>query len=120
MSEELEEDDEPPTEIGALKKQISAKKKAVKTLDGELVNLLTADYAALKDGDVMNLVVDYKWREGLSRRFASELDRAFATIAAEVQSLAARYADTLPDLEARVKTLRGKVAAHLKEMGGDA
>ena len=117
LTEELEEDDEPPAEIGVLKKQISAKKKTVKMLDGELVNLLTADYAAFKDGDVMNLVVDHKWREGLSRRFASELDQALSTIAAEVQSLAARYADTLPDLEERVKTLRGKVAAHLKEMG---
>ena len=117
LTEELEEDDEPPAEIGALKKQISAKKKTVKMLDGELVNLLTADYAAFKDGDVMNLVVDHKWREGLFRRFASELDRALSTIATEVQSLAARYAETLPDLEARVKTLRGKVAGHLKEMG---
>ena len=114
---ELEEDDEIPDEVQQLKKRIVQFKKDLKSDDQRLTLLVERAYERLGEDETKELVVFHKWCENLSARFAAEQARVRQQTAAEVQSLAARYADTLPDLEARVKTLRGRVAAHLKEMG---
>ena len=117
---ELEEDDEIPDEVQQLKKRIAQFKKDLKSDDQSLTLLVERAYERLGENETKDLVVFHKWCERLSTRFAAEQAHVRQQTAAEVQSLAARYADTLPDLEARVKTLRGKVAAHLKEMGVEA
>ena len=117
MMSELEEDDEVPDEALKLKKSIALFKKDLKEDDLSFTSQVEDAYEHLGGESIKELVVFHKWCESLSARFAAEQDRVRQQTAAEVQSLAARYADTLPDLEARVKTLRGKVAAHLKEMG---
>ena len=114
---ELEEDDEIPDEVQQLKKRIAQFKKDLKSDDQRLTLLVERAYERLGEDETKELVIFHKWCENLSTRFAAEKAHVRQQTAAEVQSLAARYADTLPDLEARVKTLRGKVAAHLKEMG---
>ena len=58
-----------------------------------------------------------KWTATLESRFAAELIRVKAKIVADVKSLAARYAVTLPDAERTVKDLSAKVAGHLAAMG---
>ena len=120
LCEELDEGDEPPAEVAALKKKAAAAKKRAKAADAALAEKLAADYAGFGEGDVRNLVVDNKWFDALSSRFESEFDRRLAAIAAEVKALAERYAVPLPELEAEAAALRGKVLAHLKEMGVEA
>ncbi|MBR0056946.1 MAG: N-6 DNA methylase, partial [Kiritimatiellae bacterium] len=120
LCEELDVGDEPPADVAALKKKAAAAKKRAKAADAALAEKLAADYAGFGEGDVRNLVVDNKWFDALSSRFESEFDRRLAAIAAEVKALAERYAVPLPELEAEAAALRGKVLAHLKEMGVEA
>lgn len=114
---ELEEDDEIPDEIQQLKKRIAQFKKDLKADDQRLTLQVERAYERLGENETKELVVFRKWCETLSARFAAEQTRVRQQTAAEVKALAARYAETLPDLEAKVKALREKVAAHLKEMG---
>ena len=114
---DLEDDDEPPAEVAALKKRIAAERKKLKGLNDALVKRLVEDYAKLGEGDIKNLVVDHKWVPDLFARFRGELDRTLSGIAAEVKALAERYETPLPALEANVEALRAKVREHLAEMG---
>mgnify|MGYP003318455387 CR=1 FL=1 len=120
--EGVDEDDEIPSEVKEIKGRIAVRKKQLKTLISELTEKVIAEYDAMAkdEGYVIDLVVEEKWCKTLGARMHGEYHRVMQQVSAEVQSLAARYAETLPDLEARVKTLRGKVAAHLKEMGVEA
>ena len=111
------DEDEPPAEIAALKKRISADRRKLKALNEALVEKLTADYARMTEGDIRNFVVEHKWLPDLSARFHAELDRTLSLMASEVKALAARYETPLPALEANVETLRAKVMGHLEEMG---
>ncbi len=117
---DLDDDDEPPAEVAALKKMIAADRKKLKALNDALVKRLMADYAGETEGGVKNLVVEHKWLPDLSARFRGELDRTLSAIASEVKALAERYETPLPALEANVAALRAKVMAHLAEMGVEA
>ena len=66
---------------------------------------------------IRHYVVETKWAEALRARFQGELARAKAQIVTDVKSLADRYAETLPDAEAKVRELENKVAGHLAAMG---
>lgn len=67
--------------------------------------------------DVRTFVVERKWMPTLEERFSAELARVKASIVADVQALAARYATPLPALEEDVARLRTKVMGHLADMG---
>ena len=76
-----------------------------------------AYYAELDENGVKSHVICDKWITALAERFAAELTRVKAAIVSDVQALANRYAETLPDAEAKVLRLEKKVAGHLAAMG---
>ena len=116
-TEGLGEDDETPEEAEKLKKSISLFKKDLREDDRRFAWEIESIYEELTGDDVKTLVVHHKWAEELHRRFDAELDRTLSQIAAEVKALAERYDRPLVSLEADVAALRGKVMAHLVEMG---
>ena len=116
-TEGLCEDDEMPEEVEKLKKSIALFKKDLREDDRRFAWEIESIYEELTGDDVKTLVVHHKWAEELHRRFDAELDRTLSQIAAEVKALAERYDRPLVSLEADVAALRGKVMAHLVEMG---
>ncbi len=116
-TEGLGEDDEMPEEAEKLKKSIALFKKDLREDDRRFAWEIESIYEELTGDDVKTLVVHHKWAEELHRRFDAELDRTLSQIAAEVKALAERYDRPLASLEADVAALRGKVMAHLIEMG---
>lgn len=116
-TEGLGEDDEMPEEVEKLKKSIALFKKDLREDDRRFAWEIESIYEELTGDDVKTLVVHHKWAEELHRRFDAELDRTLSQIAAEVKALAERYDRPLASLEADVAALRGKVMAHLIEMG---
>lgn len=116
-TEGLCEDDEMPEEVEKLKKSIALFKKDLREDDRRFAWEIESIYEELTGDDVKTLVVHHKWAEELHRRFDAELDRTLSQIAAEVKALAERYDRPLASLEADVAALRGKVMAHLIEMG---
>ena len=117
LTEGLGEDDEMPEEVEKLKKSIALFKKDLREDDRRFAWEIESIYEELTGDDVKTLVVHHKWAEELHRRFDAELDRTLSQIAAEVKALAERYDRPLASLEADVAALRGKVMAHLVEMG---
>ena len=71
----------------------------------------------MEEDEIKGYVVDHKWAIALTTRFTDELKRVKAAIVSDVQTLASRYAETLPDAEAKVLRLEKKVASHLAAMG---
>ena len=94
-----------------------ALKKSIKEANEDLVRKLVKTYAEMEEEEVKGYVVDRKWAIALTARFTDELKRVKAAIVSDVQSLARRYAKTLPEMENSVKSLTDKVAKHLAAMG---
>ena len=111
------DEDELAEKRKALDKQAKALRKELKSANGDLVKKLEKEYADMKPGVVAHYVVDSKWAPALIGRFKEELASVKAKIVSDVKSLAARYADTLPDSERKVQDLSVKVAGHLAAMG---
>ena len=100
-----------------LDKKAKARRKQIKAANDDLVQKLVKDYATMNEQSIRHYVVETKWAEALRARFQGELTRAKAQIVTDVKSLADRYAETLPDAEAKVRELEKKVAGHLAAMG---
>ena len=94
-----------------------ALKKSIKEANEDLVRKLVKTYAEMEEEEVKGYVVDRKWAIALTSRFTDELKRVKAAIVSDVQALASRYAETLPDAEVKVLELEKKVASHLAAMG---
>jgi type I restriction enzyme M protein len=94
-----------------------ALKKSIKEANEDLVQKLVKAYAEMEEEEVKGYVVDRKWAIALTAHFTDELMRVKAAIVSDVQALASRYAETLPDAEAKVLELEKKVAGHLAAMG---
>ena len=94
-----------------------ALKKSIKEVNEDLVQKLVKAYAEMEEEEVKGYVVDRKWAIALTSRFTDELKRVKAAIVSDVQALANRCAETLPDAEAKVLELEKKVASHLAAMG---
>ena len=118
-SEEEIDEDGLKSKRKKLEQKAKALKKSIKEANEDLIRKLVKTYAEMEEGHIKNYVVDHKWAPALMTRFTDELKRVKAAIVADVQSLAARYAETLPDAEARVHDLEKKVAGHLMAMGID-
>ena len=101
----------------ALEYSVKQFKKAIKEETEELTGKIVKYYAGLDEKAIKRHVIGDKWTATLESRFAAELARVKAKIVADVKSLAARYAVTLPDAERTVKDLSAKVAGHLAAMG---
>ena len=100
-----------------LDKKAKALRKQIKAANDDLVQKLVKDYATMNEPAIRHYVVETKWANALRARFQGELARAKAQIVTDVKSLADRYAETLPDAEAKVRELEKKVAGHLAAMG---
>ena len=92
-------------------------KKNIKEANEDLIRKLVKAYDEMEEDEVKGYVVDHKWAIALTARFTDELKRVKAAIVSDVQALASRYAETLPDAEAKVLRLEKKVAGHLAAMG---
>ena len=101
----------------ALEYSVKQFKKAIKDETEELTGKIVKYYAGLDEKATKRHVIGDKWTATLESRFAAELARVKAKIVADVKSLAARYAVTLPDAERAVDALSTKVAGHLAAMG---
>lgn len=101
----------------SLSDDLAKAKKELKAVLSALTTEVVSKYKAISVADIKTCVTAFKWFNTLTSLCGHVMSGVQSKFQESVQSLAARYADTLPDLEAQVKTLRGKVAAHLKEMG---
>lgn len=101
----------------ALEYSVKQFKKAIKDETEKLTTKIVNYYAGLDERAIKRHVIGDKWTATLESRFAAELARVKAKIVADVKSLAARYAVTLPDAERAVDELSAKVAGHLAAMG---
>lgn len=100
-----------------LDKKAKALRKQIKAANDDLVQKLVKDYATMNEQSIRHYVVESKWADSLWARFQGELAHVKAQIVTDVKSLADRYAETLPDVEAKVRELEQKVAGHLAAMG---
>ena len=116
-SEEEIDEDALKSERKKLEQKAKALKKSIKEANEDLIRKLVKTYAEMEEGHIKNYVVDHKWAPALMTRFTDELKRVKAAIVADVQSLANRYAVTLPEAEKTVEGLSAKVARHLAAMG---
>lgn len=98
------------------KKQLSTK---ASELTAALTQLVVSKYIELNDDEekVKTTVVDNKWLASLVSSFNEEQTNSVLAIINEVKTLADRYADTLPDIEAQEQTLESEVGECLKQMG---
>ena len=101
----------------ALEYSVKQFKKAIKEETEKLTGKIVKYYAGLDEKAIKRHVIGDKWTATLESRFAAELARVKAKIVADVKSLAARYAVTLPDAERAVDELSAKVVGHLAAMG---
>ena len=100
-----------------LDKKAKALRREIKAANDDLIQKLVKDYATMSEQAIRHYVVESKWADALWTRFQGELVHVKAQIVADVKSLADRYAETLPDAEAKVRKLEKKVAGHLAAMG---
>jgi type I restriction enzyme M protein len=92
-------------------------KKSIKEANEDLIRKLVKSYGEMEEDEIKGYVIDHKWAIALTIRFTDELKRVKAAIVSDVQALANRYAEPLPDAEAKVLRLEKKVAGHLAAMG---
>lgn len=92
-------------------------KKAAKEAQAELDLAALKKYSDLTEADVKGLVLDDKWATTIRRRVVGEANALTLDLVARIQQLGERYADTVGDLDAEIKKLEAKVAAHLALIG---
>ena len=121
LDEENSEEDIDEEALADERKELDKKGKAIKreikAANEDLVQKLVKDYGSMDERAIRHYVVETKWADALWAKFQDELARVKAQIVTEVKALAARYAETLPDAEAKVCALEKKVAKHLAAMG---
>ncbi len=101
----------------ALFKDETDAKKAVKEAQAALDLKTLAQYGKLTESDVRSLVIDDKWGSTLARGVDAELRVLIQEFVVRLRVLAARYAETLGELEADVDAVGAKVTDHLAAMG---
>lgn len=98
----------------------AAAKKAAKDAQAELDLATLKKYGDLTENDIKKLVLDDKWQATVARRVAGEVEALTLNLVARIQQLGERYAATVADLDAEIKTLEARVASHLAAMGVDS
>lgn len=88
-------------------------KKAMKDLDTEV----DKKYKELKEDEVKDLVVEFKWIPYITDEVNSEMERVSHRLSTRIKELGERYDETLSQLEEDVKTYSEKVEKHLERMG---
>ena len=100
-----------------IKKIISQNKKDIKALKVQLLALLVDKYSKLTIDEIKNLVVEKKWFATISQRLEGEMQSISHQLTSKVTTLAERYAQTLPEIDAEIADLEAKVNEYLKQMG---
>lgn len=120
---EISKDKDSKDEIEVLKKYIELSdrengyKKTVKELEAKLDELCLKQYPKLKEGDVIDLVVDDKWMAVLDKEIHGELDLISQCLAYRIKELTERYEIALPELTKQVSKFESKVTQHFEKMG---
>lgn len=83
----------------------------------ELHEAVVEKYPELTEEEIKELVIESKWFAALTVAIRAEVENISQGLAARIKELEERYAEPLPELEARVEVLSEKVAEHLKRMG---
>ena len=103
--------------LADLQDKIDEFTKLLKQMQTELEEKEYGKYAALTDGEVIELLVNQKWYGSIVAGI-EQLYRAVSQgISARVTELAERYEQTLPKLEKDAAKLETKVKSHLERMG---
>ena len=74
-------------------------------------------YAALADEEIISLVIGDKWFADIRAAVDGEIQRVTQHLADRAQTLEARYANPLPELEQSVYEVSSRVKRHIREMG---
>jgi type I restriction enzyme M protein len=91
--------------------------KTLKAEEEETNNQLVEIYHTFSENELRLLVVNQKWLHTLQQQIQAETERLSRTLAAEVNTLAERYAEPLTTLETQVKANEEKVKQHLAKLG---
>ena len=96
--------------ISECRKTCSAKLNA-------LYKSVRTKYTTLTDDEIKTLVVDDKWFADIRAAVDGEIQRVTQRLADRAQTLEARYANPLPELEQSVYEVSSRVERHIREMG---
>ncbi len=88
-------------------------KDATAKLDQETL----ARYGQLAREDVQSLAVNDKWGTTIHQRVQAEVTKLRQAFVLRLEVLGARYAATVPELDAELERLGAAVAAHLRALG---
>lgn len=122
-SKELKGDKNAKEEVAVLKQfltlteKLSDTNKKIKEAELALDRALYAQYPRLTENEVKQLVVDDKWMQTLATAIKAEIDHISQQLTNRVTTLAKRYENPLPVIDAQVASLESKVNAHLQKMG---
>ncbi|MFZ4816674.1 MAG: type I restriction endonuclease subunit M, partial [Phototrophicaceae bacterium] len=105
------------TRIQGLMDEKTVLKKKKKAAEDALYTALIAQYAALSEDEIKQLLIEDKWMAALEAATRSELDRVSQALTGRVKLLAERYATPLPEIEARVAESHRKVQDLWRRMG---
>lgn len=95
-------------------------KEAARQIKEQLVALekaVEAQYPALSEAEIKELVITHKWQAHLQQALEQEQERISQNLTQRIKELAERYATPLSVLEAEVQEAAAKVTAHLQKMG---
>jgi type I restriction enzyme M protein len=95
----------------------AAAKRAAKDAQTALDSVALERYGDLTEDVVQSLVIDNKWAATIRTRVNSEVNALTRAFVARVKQLGERYTETVGVLDAELKELEDKVAAHLADMG---
>ena len=101
----------------SLKKMKSDAAAELKDAERNLDQATERKYPKLTNDEIQGLLLDDKWFAALDGSIMGLFDATLRRFATSLTSLASRYAQTLPELEAKVAASQDKVHAVLREMG---
>lgn len=92
-------------------------KKAAKDSQSVLDTTALKAYHHLQASDVQDLVLVHKWQRAVATRVATEVVGLTLSLVDRIQTLGARYAETIGALDGELAQLEARVSAHLEAMG---
>lgn len=94
----------------------TAAKKVAKEAQVKLDTATLKKYGELTVADLQALVLDEKWGATINDRVVGEVNALTLNLAARIQQLGERYAETVSELDAELEKLEACVADHLVAM----
>lgn len=105
LEDYLEQDNVAKESARQIKEQLAALEKAVE-----------AQYPALSEAEIKELVITHKWQAHLQQALQQEQERISQNLTQRIKELAERYATPMNTLETEVQEAAAKVSAHLQKM----